>query len=329
MRKFRWTFRRESDRAAIPDPDELLLLNGETVKRNPFRTVKRVTVSSGRTFYLKFDTPPTFLRIAREWAHSKSKAEFLMAQRLAECSIPCVEYLLFGRAPTETLLVSPALEGFISVTEYIHRFPVDEVFLGALTGLVRRLCECRILHPDFHTGNLMVRPDDPSALCLIDLAGIRFVRGAVPYLDNGHIFTDLSPFLTTERGERLFRDAGADPSCWHRELARTMDELRAAWPRRVKQILSGDSKFARPQTVGGERYIVRTTPWFTEPPFDPASMRAEEHSLEKARSLWLESFRREIFREKADTPRPAAIREIAGGRAVLYYDNAAQEELQK
>ena len=329
MKDFQWTFRRGSDRATIPDPGELLRADGETVKHNPSRTVKRVTLpSSGKTFYLKFETPPTWLRRLRERVHSKSKEEFLMAQRLAECSIPCVEYPLFGRSADGTVLVSPALEGFISGAEYIHRFPLGKIFLNALTALVRKLCENRILHPDFHAGNLMVRPDKPSELRLIDLAGIRFTHGAIPYEENGHIFTDLSPFLTTEQGEQLFRDAGADPVCWHRELARTMDELRAAWPRRVGQILSGDSKFARPQTAGGETYIVRTSPWFSEIPFDPKDMRTEEHPLEEARALWLESFRREIFREKTETQAPAAFRETADGRAVLYYGKT-QEEKQK
>ena len=328
MSGFHWTFRQESDRADFPDPDELLKADGETVKHNPFRTVKKVTLSTGRTFYLKFETPTTWLRILRERVCSKSKAEFRMARLLAERSIPCVEYPLFGRAATETLLVSPALEGFISCTEYVHSFPLGDVFLNALTALVRKLCENKILHPDFHTGNLMVRPDMPSELRLIDLAGIRFTHGAVPYEENGHILTDLSPFLTTEQGEQLFRDAGADPACWHRELARTMDELRADWPRRIGQILSGDSKFARPQTVGGETYIVRTTPWFTDMPFDPKDMRMETHTLEEARGLWLESFRREIFREKTETPRPAAFRETADGSAVLYYGKS-QEKKQK
>lgn len=304
------------DLSLFTDPEA-----GCTVKRSPFRLVRRVTAPDGSVFFVKHDIPRTPGRILKELLRPRSISEYRSGKLLQSAGIPCVSFVALGRRFPESVLVSRELSGYISSWEFRHIASEDEIhcFLKALARMVRRALNARIVHPDFHAGNVMVRRDAPEDLCLLDPFGVR--RGLfTPYRADCRVFCDFADLITSDEASDLFRIMGADPALWIELQAQTRQHILKEWPRRARQIREGRSKFLRTDTMDGEVYYIRNTPWFTPKPFSPENAVSEEMEPDKALSIWLDSFRAAMLHEKTDRI-PCALRP-GRTRSILYYDKA-------
>lgn len=304
------------DLSLFTDPEA-----GCTVKRSPFRSVRRVTAPDGTVFFVKHDVPRTPGRILKEILRPRSLSEYRSGKLLRSAGIPCVSFAALGRRFPESVLVSRELSGYISSLEFRHVAPEEEIrrFLRALAGMVRLMLDARIVHPDLHAGNVMVRRDDPEDLCLLDPFGVR--RGFfTPFRADCRVFCDFADLMVPDEASELFRIMGADPRLWIELQEQTRRHILKEWPRRARQILEGRSKFLRTDTPGGELYHIRNTPWFTPKPFSPENAVSEEMEPEKAREIWLDSFRAAMLGEKTDRI-PVAYRP-GKTRSILYYDKS-------
>jgi len=320
--KHEWRWIAEDAEGALPD---LSLFTdpeaGCTVKRSPFRSVRRVTAPDGTVFFVKHDVPRTPGRILKELLRPRSLSEYRSGKLLRNAGIPCVSFAALGRRFPESVLVSRELSGYISSWEFRHVAPEAEIrrFLRALAGMVRLMLDARIVHPDLHAGNVMVRRDDPEDLRLLDPFGVR--RGLfTPYRADCRVFCDFADLMTPDEASELFRIMGADPRLWIELQEQTRRRILKEWPRRARQILEGRSKFLRTETLGGELHFIRNTPWYTPQPFSPENAVPEDMEPEKARDIWLDSFRAAMLGEKTDRI-PIAYRP-GKTRSTLYYDKA-------
>ncbi len=302
----------------MPCPPERFLNDGVVIKKGPCRTVTKKEAPDGTFFFVKRDHARGFKAMLRELFTPKNLAELRTSEYLARKNIPALKYAAYGRKFPESILISRELEGYIPATEFMHTVrPLPECFLASLLSLVRSMLKEKILHPDFHAGNLMVCKSEPSRIMLIDLYGIRQVR-YTPFEADCHIFTDFMDFLPDGKGEELLRSAGADPALWQKMIQKTMAKHRKNWHKRVRQIMSGDSKFARKQIIDGTEYQVRTTPWFQIQSFSPGEMDSAEMPEAEALEKWIEMFRCEMFRETFPGRKMEALR-LNGDKTAVYY----------
>ena len=329
-----------------PLPDLSLFTDPEagcTVKRSLFRSVRRVTAPDGTVFFVKHDTPRTPLRILKELLRPKGLSEYRSGKLLRSAGIPCVSFAALGRRFPESVLVSRELSGYISSWEFRYVAGEQEIhrFLRALAGMIRRMLDAGIVHPDLHAGNVMVRREDPEDLRLLDPFGVR--RGLyTPFRADCRVFCDFADLMTPDEASELFRIMGADPRLWIELQEQTRRHIWKEWPRRAGQILSGRSKFLRTETLDvlqqdyivtarskgmsqarlldGELYYIRNTPWYTPKPFSPGNAVSEEMEPDTARDIWLNSFRAALLGEKMERI-PCAFRP-GKTRSLLYYDKA-------
>ncbi|MBO4491169.1 MAG: phosphotransferase [Lentisphaeria bacterium] len=321
MREWHWiTDASDGD----PLPDLSLFTDpgaGCTVKRNPFRSVRRVTAPDGAVFFVKHDVPRTAGRIFKEAVRPKALSEYRSGKLLRSAGIPCISFVALGRRFPESVLVSRELKGYVSSLEFRYTTSEEPLrrFLRALADMVRRMLEAKIVHPDFHAGNIMVRRDDPDVLCLLDPFGVRRSL-RTPFRADCRVFCDFADRISPDEARELFSIMEADPVLWEELKARARERILREWPRRAKQILGGRSKFLRLETLGGNVYRIRNTPWFTEQPFSLENTVSEEMDPRQAEKIWLDSFRAAMLNEK-QTRIPCAYRPC-GERSFLYYDRA-------
>ena len=305
-----------------PLPDLALFTDpgaGCTVKRNPFRSVRRVTAPDGSVFFVKHDVPRTAGQIFKEAVRPKSLSEYRSGKLLRSAGIPCVSFVALGRRFPESVLVSRELDGYISSLEFRYTASKEPLhrFLRALADLVRRMLEAKIIHPDFHAGNVMVRPDEPERLCLLDPFGVRRSLWT-PFRADCRVFCDFADRISPDEAKVLFSIMGADPALWPELQARARARILREWPRRAKQILGGKAKFLRTETLGNDVYLIRNTPWYAEQPFTLEKTISEEMDPRQAEKIWLDSFFSAMLNEK-QTRIPCAYRPC-GDRSFLYYD---------
>lgn len=326
LKKIKWTFPNDADPATRPDPDRILTLSGKVIKENPVRSVLRVVdPDNGIAYYIKHDKPQTIFKKIRSLFCSKSKLEFNASQFLRSQEIPVIRYEAYGEWRSESYLISKEINDhcaagqfWFSLTEDPEDAEMRERFLAALTALLKKMNENKILHPDFHLGNLMCMPDAPENLLLPDPYGIRKVwfRDVTKY--NSFVVTNLAAELTAGQGRAILCATGAKPEVWDILLEENKNMVETHWEKRKKQILSGDSKFCRTERIDGKEYKIRNSRWFTHVDFSPEQCRQIVLTPDQAMERWLESFRSELLYNTDD--RPAALY-ITENEAVLFYNN--------
>lgn len=156
------------------------------VKQGPHRTVYRVQLD-GRSVYVKHYHVADARAMFSQWAQSsKSRREWDRAERAAAAAIPTIVPLALGEQRKAGLVFENYLitEGIDDV-EPLDRF-VQDIFpklapnrqarirprlTHGLAELVAKLHEAGVLHPDLHSGNVLVRLHESDAieLFLIDL----------------------------------------------------------------------------------------------------------------------------------------------------------------
>lgn len=322
-KKFKWLFPAKPD-PLLPDPDKILAFPASMVKQNPVRSVWKATnPENGDVYYIKFDTPRSLLKKIASLVYSKSRQEFNAAGLLRSLNIPVIRYAVCGERFAESCLISREIKNYCSAAQFWYALPADasaqiqrQKFITALTALLKTLNENKILHPDFHLGNLMCDPADPEKLLLPDPYGIRKAgfRNVAAY--NSIVITNLAAEISAEEGRDILRATGADPALWDKLLLKNKNMINAQWQRRIKQILTGKSKFSRTETIHGVEYQIRNSRWYAPLPFSPEACKQITMQKEKALEIWLESFRKEMLYEIDGHPK--AIR-FLDKEAILFY----------
>ena len=226
----------EGAEKVFPQGDPMAaFVSPEPVKQNPVREVWK----TGEYFF-KFDKRP----------RHDFKKEFRRACALARRGVPVVRHLACGRTDRGACLVTAALSGSVTVEEFIRGRVPDEKFLAAAVDFLKLLERKKVVHRDFHPGNVLYVEKD-NAFFLVD------VRDAFPARRfNGFLFSrlpflrflcDLSENLSDARVCELLRrmDVPDPQGFFFAEIRRKADFVRREWPRRREQILSGYPKFTR------------------------------------------------------------------------------------
>lgn len=322
-KKYKWHFPANAD-SRLPDPDKILAFPASVVKQNPVRSVwKAMDSESGEVFYIKYDTPRSILKKFCNLIYSKSRQEFNASELLCKLHIPVIRYDAYGEHCSESCLISREIKNYCSAAQFWYALPDNESaqvlrqkFLTALTALLKTLNENKILHPDFHLGNLMCNPEAPEQLLLPDPYGIRktFFRNVAAY--NSIVVTNLAAEISAEEGREILRATGADPALWDSLLLKNKNMINAQWQRRIKQILTGNSKFSRTEIINGAEYQIRNSRWYAPVTFTPEGCKQVSMSKEQALKIWLESFRKEMLYEIEGHPKAIRIMEK---ETVLFY----------
>ena len=301
-------------------------------KRNGVRSVFRVQDSSGHAFFVKMEYRPGFLNRLRDRFFSKAESECRSGGLLKKCGIPCAEYCGWGYHPDGgSAVISRSLEGYVSAMEFWYskaRFDdeLKEKWFSIFFRLTSAFQENSLLHPDFHSANVML---DPKTLeySMIDAYGIGKVRTAAERLLHSNLAWLLPLRMdipVPELAERIDRAGLLKKKAlpFLQEMIRKNEFFLAHdWQkRRLKQIRSGNSKFSH--TENGRE--IRHTLWYEPVPLPPETqMERRVLPLDAAEKIWIDSFRNQLFcRKNRETP---LIYQKEDASGVLFFEKNAKK----
>lgn len=173
------------------------------VKSGPKRSVHRLQLD-GESWYLKHDHPGGWWKSLRHaCGYSAARREWNGIRQAARRGVPTVEPILFAESSAwrgESVLVTRGLDDALPLDRFLaEEWPAlppeeQEVFRRGMALALGDLTACMhaggVEHPDFHGGNLLVRPArlmryddcDTPPLVPIDLAAVRLHAGPLPWL---------------------------------------------------------------------------------------------------------------------------------------------------
>ena len=302
-----WVWFAEDPSVLEPWAERIREHQASPVKRNGVRAIFRVADSNGCEYFVKTEEKRGAWALIRSRFFSKAESECASGRLLERCGIPCAKYCGWGYDGSGgSVVMSRALTGYVSAMEYWYstaRFDVErkEKWFDLFFDLTLKFQRNRLVHPDFHSANVMLNPETFD-YSLIDAYGIR----RNPYAGDTALRSNLAWLLplrmdvpVEELAERLDRTGllkGASLPALQALIRRNELFLEHDWKRRrEKQILSGNSKFSHTE---GNREI-RHTLWY-EPADLPSEsgLEVQEMPLKEAQVLWLESFRNQLFCRK-------------------------------
>lgn len=283
------------------------------VKRNDLRVTFKVTTPIG-SCYVKHDNPKAGLTALRSRFISKAKSEFRSARLLMDRGINVVEYLGWGRKGREGMLISRELRGALNARDYwFSTASATEEgrkdFLDKFAVFLVKLFRSGLYHPDLHLGNLLLEPER-FRFVVVDPYGVRKMNvPTVPLLFRmWSVIGALRGEITDVEAFDLILRSGMTPDpreairIWADILDREAREMRKLWPKRRRQVLSGNSKYTRTIDQDGVAYLVRTTmsgnSWLNssnlnmlEKDFEVVPMKSVS-----AKRAWLNSFSLQFHR---------------------------------
>jgi tRNA A-37 threonylcarbamoyl transferase component Bud32 len=227
-----------------------------TIKSGPHRVVYRVDLPQG-TIYVKHFLVPDWRAMLRQWVRrGKGRNEGKSTQHLASIGVPTITPVALGERRQrkflfENYLVTLAISSATPLDEFVERHlpnrpepvrsQIRHKLAEAMAVMTARLHEARLLHQDFHPGNIMVRlaADNTPELFMIDLDALRKSRGVswklarqnLALLD--HFFwlrssrTDRYRFLKTYLRNRSEKPPQV------RNFARRIEESTRLWAERL------------------------------------------------------------------------------------------------
>ena len=309
------------------------------VKSNPLRSVFLLKNADGGSFFIKHDHPQSLFKRLRTGLKNKICSEYDSAMLLQQHSIPVVEYLDWAASGSDALLVSRAERDCISGKKYWHDRADGEsrkIFLDKLCKLVKNFIDARLHHPDFHSGNILVKTDSADIL-VVDPYGVNKIMkwSCAKRLDLCKVFVDFRGELSGHEIAELMISSGiaetADKAqeLWLKAVELEEREVYSNWSKRCVQILSGKSKFCTLIVSDGREFFIRHNVCYEPPPgmedFEPEALGAGmAYSTAEAETLWLGSFKKQLLREyQKDIP---LAWERNGDKSVLYYAHTEQEK---
>ena len=164
-----------------------------TIKSGPHRVVYRVDLPEG-AIYVKHFLVPDWRATLRQWVRrGKGRNEGKSTQHLASIGVPTITPVALGERRKrkfllENYLVTLAISSATPLDEFVEhhllerpepeRSQIRQKLAEAMAVMTARLHESRLLHHDFHPGNIMVRlaGDHTPVLFMIDLDALRKSR---------------------------------------------------------------------------------------------------------------------------------------------------------
>lgn len=266
------------------------LMDSASVKKNPVRSV--FTVDD--RFFVKYFSPSGVFNQLRSFIIPKAAAEFKSGVALEQSGIPVVRYLGWGRKGAQSMLVSAAEPGAVTVLQQWCRQPqMRPVLLKKIADVTRLLVVKHWFHPDYHAGNLLW---SDSNVCLVDVYGLRQTNNfsKKQKLRMASIIVGLRRDINDDEAHKFLADTGIAgslteaASIWRDALFVAGRRIMHNWPKRRRQILDGYSKF------------VETKDFIQLRKLEDGSIADLEKSVKAvyapkiALDLWLLSFRLEL-----------------------------------
>jgi len=242
------------------------------VKHGEHRTVYRVALDGGVVYWKHCR-----LNGSRAWWREafrgpKAKLEFERAQSLTERGIATVEPLAWGkfdqRWPKGSFLITRAVAGVVPLDECLVRDPPTtpaayRQMAAALADYVSRLHDAGVVHPDFHPGNILIRPDrDGPTFFLIDLHDLTLGQPVSPHERRANLIQFNRWFqLRTSRTDRLrfwraYRGGLTDTDAKAIESDTARSSVRL-WRSRDQRPVLSNRHFARVSNSGVTGHAVR------------------------------------------------------------------------
>ena len=236
---WKWIFSTPECAKELGERPQLLLKDARQVKTNP---VRKVFCTGG--CYVKIDM--------RSGGHLKR--EWKSAELLRGKGVPVVDYMAFGVSPLGEMVVTRALEGSVSVKDWLSEKMCAGVTEEELTPFaenyarfVRSVIDAGVFHPDFHVGNVLYVPGKEQ-LTLVDVSEVRrrflFDRwrlwrmvGSVQAFRRVFSRDGMLHLLT-------LAGAGDAEAMWRKLLKETALHLLHSWPKRSRQMLEGHPRYA-------------------------------------------------------------------------------------
>lgn len=235
---WRWHFASEAVAAELGDHPELLLESGLMIKSNPVRKVFKCG-----DYFLKFDAR-SGKRLRSEWNSAKL---------ISKEKIELVEHLAIGKSTSGSILITRALPGAETVSDffyrnYIEKFENPAEFLNNFADFAKKVLKSHLYHPDFHIGNVLYSPG-LKKFSLVDAKGVRKAGCLDRWLRRysmERIGMEFRLLLTRHQMIEFLAKLGISDSgkFYNRALLREAAALRHEWPKRRRQILSGYPKFS-------------------------------------------------------------------------------------
>ncbi|MBN2452582.1 MAG: hypothetical protein JXR77_19520 [Lentisphaeria bacterium] len=247
------------------------------VKGNRRRSIFRVPGAPG--LIVKVDRPPGLAdRLKALWRNAGAR-EFTCLRAVAATGLPVPRAVGWARRGRETLFAAIDLEPCEKLRTAWERARNDtgmrERLLPALQRFAAAFARARIVHPDMHTGNILVKDaGSRTELFLVDLAGARVLppgREARPWHTAGWL-TQLAPDLRPHEARRLLDAAGlltpGSPAndLWPELLRRYGHETARRWRGRRCRLLATSSLCTRIEAREGL--------WLLRHPLDPTELMA-------------------------------------------------------
>lgn len=184
-----------------------------------------------------------------------AKAEYKTYQALANCNIPVVKHLGWGRVGHYTALVTEAwTDDAVDALNYWYKllYNVEDTgdFLKSLGEFLKKVIESPLQHGDFHFGNILYSPREKS-FALVDLHNVSAgkTHTQTEKLKMLQILAELRGGIRPQYMLEMFSKlSGADEQTAadeiRKRLIRDKERLHHDWLRRRKQFLQGYSKFS-------------------------------------------------------------------------------------
>lgn len=298
------------------------LIHLKKIKSNSIRTVFSVK-SSEIPLFVKYECPKSAIAKLKAHFSSKAKSEFKSALLLKELSIPCVEYLGWGKKGHEGMLLSKELVNYINAKDFWFESATNKnkfklLFLRGLASFLKIFFKTGLYHPDFHIGNLLVNPENFD-FCIVDPYGIK-KAGKISEKKKFEMFRIIGAMRAelniTDAVDLILRSGMAESqtkakNLWKKILRKEAEEVEELWEKREKQILSGKSKYSTEVIVNRYKsYVIRNT-MSSKPalPLDSVIDNLPEDEFlcisinqKEALKVWLSSFKLQFHRIQHPAP---------------------------
>jgi hypothetical protein len=297
-------------------------LHLKKIKSNSIRTVFKVK-GYELPLVVKYECPCSAIDKLKARFNSKARSEFKSALLLKKLSIPCVEYLGWGRKGHQSMLLSKELLKYINAKDFWFESAANKnkfklLFLRGLASFLKIFFKADLYHPDFHIGNLLVNPETFD-FCIVDPYGIRKAL-KIPEKKKFEMFRLIgalrAELSVADAVELILRSGMADSNSkaknlWKKILRKEAEEVEELWEKRKKQILSGKSKYSTEVMVDKYKsYMIRNT-MSSKPalPLDSVIDELPESEFlcisvpqNDAMKIWLESFKLQFHRIQHPAP---------------------------
>ena len=225
---WRWHVSGADDLQALGSSPEELISRAREIRNTGGKRI----VYAGDGYFFKWERPtPNW----RERLFPRAKAEFRTLRKLSELGFPTVRPAAYGVNGTESILITRAARGTVTIREYLNRRTergeaLPEPFADKWMEILGHLIRSHLYIPDFHCSNLLYAEAE-NAFFIVDPPGTK--RMIFPRPDRvlrmlKRQFAPLLDYLTDEAFVAILSRISAEPE----RLFRKILEYNARFVRR-------------------------------------------------------------------------------------------------